>query len=138
MLPLCSSLILFWGAAVSLGVFFGTFCSCLQLVEGWVVVSELLYGRERGMVPSRAQIISPSWAELHWGSSSFSPSTIKGIQTTRADLSIPADDTESWMDGTWPGIILSLSKPEGFFSSRSSLVFLFLLLQDRKDRKMVL
>lgn len=39
----------------------------------------LLYGREREMVSSRAQFISPSWAELHPGSSSFSPSTIKGV-----------------------------------------------------------
>lgn len=52
---------------------------------------------------------------MHWGRSSFSPSTTKGIQTTRADLHIPADDTEIWIDGTWPGIILSFSKLEDFF-----------------------
>lgn len=88
-------------------------------------MSELLYGLQRGMAPSRAQFISPSWAELHWGSSSFSPSTIKGSQTTPADLHIPADDMEIWMDGTWPGITLSLSKPEDFFHPAPVFVYFF-------------
>lgn len=116
LLPLCSTLISVLGSWWFFGDYLGLFAAaCSLLRAGWLCLSCFMV-RKRGMAPSRAQFISPSWAELHWGSSCFSPSTIKGIQTTCADLHIPADDTESWMDG--PGIILPLSKPEDFFVSK--------------------
>lgn len=89
--PLAAFILLHCGSclgklAVVCGLFwvglFSANCSLLRgrrLCLSCFIAATLLYGRERGMVPPRAQFISPSWAELCLGSSSFSPLTIKVV-----------------------------------------------------------